>query len=181
MIVGSYNSANLDSPDGSVYQLNPDNTLHKIDSGIVTSNGIGLSPDGKTLYVTEMFANKITAYDYNIETGDVSNRRTFVDIPKDAGMPDGLTVDSEGFIWSAHWGGWRVSRFDPSGNLEREIKVPVELVTCIGFGGDNMNELYITTAWYQFNQEQRKEQPLAGDLFKIETDITGLAEPSFSG
>ena len=181
LVVGSYNSNQLDAPDGSLYRLDADCTLHRLDNNLVLSNGIALSPDGKTLYVSEMFAHKITAYDYEIETGTAGNRRVFVVIPEDAGKPDGLTVDSQGFVWAAHWGGWRVTRYDPAGKLEREIRVPTELVTCIGFGGQNLDELYITTAWYSLSDQQRKEQPLAGDLFRIQTDITGIVEPAFDG
>lgn len=181
LVVGSYNSNQLDAPDGSLYRLDADLTLHKLDKNLVLSNGIALSPDGKTLYVSEMFAHKITAYDYEIETGTAGNRRVFVAIPEDAGKPDGLTVDSHGFVWAAHWGGWRVTRYDPAGKLEREIRVPTELVTCLGFGGQNLDELYITTAWYNLSEQQRKDQPLAGDLFRIQTDITGIVEPAFDG
>jgi len=181
LVVGSYNSNQLDAPDGSLYRLDADRTLHRLDKNLVLSNGIALSPDGKTLYVSEMFAHKITAYDYEIETGTAGNRRVFVAIPDDAGKPDGLTVDSQGFVWAAHWGGWRVTRYDPAGKLEREIRVPTELVTCIGFGGQNLDELYITTAWYNLSGQQRKDQPLAGDLFRIQTDITGIVEPAFDG
>lgn len=181
LLVGSYNSARLDAPDGSLYRLDTDHTLHKLDKNLVLSNGIALSPNGKTVYVAEMFANKITAYDYEIESGTARNRRVFVAIPEDAGKPDGLTVDSQGFVWAAHWGGWRVTRYDPAGKLEREIRVPTELVTCIGFGGENLDELYITTAWYNLSDQQRKDQPLAGDLFRIQTDIKGIIEPVFQG
>jgi len=181
LVVGSYNSNQLDAPDGSLYRLDTDRTLHRLDKNLVLSNGIALSPDGKTLYVSEMFAHKITAFDYEIETGTAGNRRVFVAIPEDAGKPDGLTVDSQGFIWAAHWGGWRVTRYDPAGKLEREIRVPAELVTCIGFGGQNLDQLYITTAWYNLSDQQRKDQPLAGDLFRIQTDITGIVEPAFDG
>jgi sugar lactone lactonase YvrE len=181
LIVGSFNCVELNAPDGSLYRLDPDRSLHKLDKDLVLSNGIAISPDGKTLYVAEMFANKITAYDYNAEAGTVGNRRVFVEIPKESGMPDGLTVDSQGFVWAAHWGGWRVTRYDPVGKLEREIRVPVELVTCIGFGGENLDELYITTAWFNLSQGQRKGQPLAGDLFRIKTDVGGIVEPGFAG
>jgi len=181
LVVGSYNSNQLDAPDGSLYRLDTDRTLHRLDKNLVLSNGIALSPDGKPLYVSEMFAHKITAYDYEIETGTAGNRRVFVAIPEDVGKPDGLTVDSQGFIWAAHWGGWRVTRYDPAGKLEREIRVPAELVTCIGFGGQNLDQLYITTAWYNLSDQQRKDQPLAGDLFRIQTDITGIVEPAFDG
>ena len=181
LLVGSYNSDQLNAPDGSVYRLDTDHTLHKLDKNLVLSNGIALSPDGNTLYVSEMFANKITAYDYDTKTGSARNRRVFVAIPEEAGKPDGLTVDSQGFVWAAHWGGWRVTRYDPAGNLEREIRVPAELVTCIGFGGENLNELFITTAWYNLSEGQRKDQPLAGDLFRLQTDVVGIAEPVFEG
>ena len=181
LLVGSYNSNRLDAADGSLYRFDIDRRLHKLDKNLVLSNGIALSPDGKTLYVSEMFANKITAYDYDIASGAAGNRRVFVAIPQDAGKPDGLTVDSQGFVWAAHWGGWRVTRYDPAGKLEREIRVPTELVTCIGFGGNNLNELYITTAWYNLSDRQRKDQPLAGDLFRVQTDIKGIAEPAFAG
>ncbi|CAB1058429.1 Gluconolactonase (EC [Olavius sp. associated proteobacterium Delta 1] len=181
LVVGSYNSDQLDAPDGSLYRLDTDRSLHKLDQNLVLSNGIALSPDGKTVYVSEMFANKITAYDYNIESGTASSRRVFVAIPEDAGKPDGLTVDSQGFVWAAHWGGWRVTRYDPAGKLEREIRIPTENVTCIGFGGEDLNELFITTAWYDLSDQQRTDQPLAGDLFRIQTDITGMVEPVFDG
>jgi sugar lactone lactonase YvrE len=181
LLVGSYNSTRLDAPDGSLYRLDTDHTLHKLDQDLVLSNGIALSPGGETVYVSEMRANKITAYDYNMESGTVSNRRLFVAIPEDAGKPDGLTVDSQGFVWAAHWGGWRVTRHDPDGKLEREIRLPTELATCIGFGGENLDELYITTAGYNLSDQQRKDQPLAGDLFRVQTEIKGLAEPLYLG
>ena len=74
-----------------------------------------------------------------------------------------------------------MARYDPAGKLEREIRLPVELATCMGFGGENLDELYITTAWYELSDQQRKDQPLAGDLFRVQTDITGIAEPLFHG
>jgi len=181
LLVGSFNSVRPDAPDGSLYRLDSDRTLHKLDQNLVLSNGVAVSPDGETVYVSEMRANKITAYDYNIESGTACNRRVFVAIPEDAGKPDGLTVDSQGFVWAAHWGGWRVTRYDPDGKLERAIRIPTENITCIGFGGENLNELYITTAWYDLSDQQRQDQPLAGDLFRIQTDITGIAEPVFDG
>lgn len=181
LLVGSYNRKKTETPPGSLYRLDHDLSLHKLDTDLAISNGIGVSPDSTTLYVSEMFTNSIIAYDYDAIAGTVSNRRPFVRIPEDAGKPDGLVVDSEGFVWNAHWGGWRVSRYDPVGKLEREIKLPVEIVTCMGFGGSDLDELYITTAWFRLSEQQRKEQPFAGDLFRIKTDIKGLAEPKFLG
>jgi sugar lactone lactonase YvrE len=181
LLVGSYNTETLDAADGALYRLDSDRSLHELDTSLVLSNGMGVSPDGKILYVAEMFAYKITAYDYDNETGHVSKRRTFVDFPESDGMPDGLTVDREGCVWTAHWGGWRVTRYEPNGKLERTIRVPAEIVTSVGFGGVEMDELFITTAWYSLDEQQRKGQPQAGDLFRIKTDIKGIVEPGFSG
>jgi sugar lactone lactonase YvrE len=181
LLVGSYNPQNLSAADGSLYRLDPDLSLHVLDTGLILSNGIGVSPDGKTIYVAEMFANHITAYDYDTTSGTVSHRRVFVRIPPERGYPDGVTVDRDGFVWMAHWGGWRVTRYDPDGQLERTIQLPVEIVTCIGFGGAQLEELYITTAWYSLNTPQRNEQPLAGDLFRSNASVQGIAEPGFLG
>jgi L-arabinonolactonase len=128
-----------------------------------------------------MFHRQILAFDYDILTGIVHNRRVWVHVPETAGMPDGLIVDSEDFVWSAHWGGWRVTCYDPAGKIEREVRLPVANATCLGFGGQDLDELYITTAWYELTKQERKQQPLAGDLFRIKTDVKGLPESEFLG
>lgn len=179
LIVGSFNHTRLGDP-GELFRFDPDRSLHKLDTRLVLSNGIGVSPDSRVLYVAEMFAQKITAYDYDAATGNVSNRRTFVEIPSEHGKPDGVTVDSAGYVWTAHWDGWRVTRYDPAGKLERTIMLPVKIATCIGFGGAEMDDLYITTAWYSLTDQERKEQPWAGDLLRVKTDVRGLPEPKFS-
>lgn len=180
-LIGTLNQKDLTAPDGALYRLDGDNSIHKLDTGLAVANGIGFSPDGKTVYVTDMFHSQILAYDYDTIEGIVSNRREFVTVPTEEGWPDGLIVDEEGYIWSAHWNGWKISRYDPSGKRAREIKLPVANVTCLAFGGEQMNELYITTAWFMLSDQQRQEQPLAGDLFRIKTDVKGLAEPMFKG
>ena len=110
-----------------------------------------------------------------------TNRRAFVRTPDDPSTPDGLTVDSEGFIWCARWGGWKVVRYDPTGKVEREIRLPVEYPTSCAFGGEALDELYITSAWTRLSEAQRKEQPDAGDIFRLKTNIKGLPEPLFAG
>ena len=180
-LVGTFNAEDVEAPDGSLYRLDVDGSIHKLDTGFATSNGLAVSPDGETFYLTDMRHSLIYAYDYDPATGAVSNRRIFVRVPEEAGLPDGLIVDSEGFVWSAHWGGWRVTRYDPAGKIEREIRLPVQNVTCFAFGGEALDELYITTAWYGFTGQERKDQPLAGDLFRVKTDVKGLVEPGFAG
>jgi len=181
LVAGTANVQDFDTSDGVIYRLDTDLSLHAIDDGYAISNGMGFSPDGTILYVTDMFHNRIIALDYDIASGTVSNKRTFVEIPSDTGLPDGLTVDADGFVWSAHWAGSRVTRYDPDGTIERQISVPVTNATSLGFGGAEMNELYITTAWFFMNEEERKVQPRAGDVFRVKTDITGLVEPQFAG
>ncbi|HUT01034.1 MAG TPA: SMP-30/gluconolactonase/LRE family protein [Phycisphaerae bacterium] len=180
-LLGTLNQKDLTAPDGALYRLDADGSIHKLDSGFATANGIGLSPDGRTLYFTDMFANRILAFDYDTAAGTVSGRRTFATVPADAGLPDGLIVDAEGFVWSAHWGGWKITRYDPDGAVEREVPMPVANPTCLAFGGGDLDELYVTSAWFMLSDEDRTAQPTAGDLFRIKTDVTGLAEPAFAG
>jgi len=181
LLAGTANVQEYDAPDGVIYRLDPDLSLHQIDDGYAVSNGIGFSPDGRTLYVSDSFGNKIVVMDYDTETGTASNRRTFADVPSEEGLPDGLIVDADGFIWNAHWAGSRITRYDPDGKIERRIPMPATNVTCLGFGGAEMNELYITTAWFFMTEEQRQAEPQAGDVFRIKTDVTGLVEPEFAG
>ena len=101
--------------------------------------------------------------------------------PDEHGIPDGLAVDSEGFIWSARWGGWKITRYDPTGKAEREIQLPVQYPTSCAFGGERLDELYITSAWTALSEEQKKKQPGAGDLFRIKTDLIGLVRSKFVG
>ena len=180
-LIGTMNQKDLNAPDGSLYRLDADRTIHPLDTGLAVANGIGLSPDGATLYVTDMFHHQILAYDYDVVGGTVSRRRTFASVPPEAGLPDGLIVDAEGFVWSAHWAGWRITRYDPDGGIERQIRMFVQNPTCLAFGGEDLNELYVTTAWFMLGAEGRKAQPMAGDLFRIRTDVRGLVEPGFAG
>jgi sugar lactone lactonase YvrE len=179
LLVGTFNSEDWTVPDGALYRLDIDRSLHKLDSGFATANGLGLSPDGKTLYLTDMLHSLIYAYDYDTKTGDVSNRRDLIHVPEEKGVPDGLTVDSEGYIWSAQHR-YSVTRHDPDGNIDREIEIPTELVTCLTFGGEQMDEIFITTAWWGFSKEKRDAEPHAGDIFRMKVDVKGLQEHRFA-
>ncbi len=178
---GTLNEADLNAPDGGIFCLNTDQTIQQLDSGFAVANGITTSPDGSILYVSDMFHRRVLAYDLDSENGTISKRRVFVEAAEDEGLPDGLTVDSEGFVWIAFWGGWRVSRYDPLGRLDREIKLPVANVTRCTFGGLNLDDLYINTGWYGLSNAERQAQPLAGDLFYLKANIKGLPEEQFKG
>lgn len=181
LLIGTVNMDDPFAPDGSLYRLDPDGSLHELDTGYATANGIGLSPDGRTVYVTDMRHGQIVALDYDAAGGLVSNRRIFARVPAEEGMPDGLIVDAEGFVWSGHWDGWRLTRYDPAGKVERQIRFPVQHVVSFAFGGRDLDQLYVTTAWWGFNEEERRRQPMAGDLFRVETGVKGLQEPLFGG
>lgn len=179
LLVGTVNMQDVFAPDGSLYRLDPDGLLHKLDTGYATANGLGVSPDGKTVYVTDMRHHQIMVLDYDISLGTVSNRRVFARVPDDEGMPDGLIVDAEGYVWSGHWGGWKLTRYNPNGIREREIRFPVEHVISFAFGGKALDELFVTTAWWGYSDEERKQHPLAGDLFRVKPGVKGLVEPAF--
>lgn len=171
------------APTSSLYRLDSDLTVHTMDSGFKTPNGIGWSLDGKTMYFTDTRRRTIFAYDFDMESASINNRRPFIQVPDEEGQgrPDGLTVDAEGCIWSARWGGWKVVRYTPDGHIDREIRLPVECPTSCTFGGENMDDLYITSAWTALDADGRRRQPLAGDVFRFRAGIKGLPEPFFAG
>lgn len=166
---------------GSLYRLDPDLSVHKMDTGIAISNGLDWSLDNKTMYYTDSIRKLIYTYDFDPATGAIENRRTFVDSTDERGVPDGLTLDSEGYIWSARWGGGKIVRYDPAGQVEREIKMPVKYPTSCMFGGADLDELYVTSGWMFHKEEQLKDNPQAGDLFKIKTGFKGLVQTAFAG
>ena len=167
---------------GKLYLIEPDVSVSIQDEGIQLSNGLGLSPDEKTLYYADSTARKIYAYAVNAASGALSNRRVFVDVPTTEGIPDGLTVDSQGYVWSAQWYGSQIVRYDPDGQVERRIQVPAAQVTCMAFGGADWNELFITTAgedWptrYAPPGYDSSRVHLGGELYRLKLDIQGKPE-----
>ena len=170
-----------DGSNNNLYRLNPDGSLHIMETGLTISNGIGWSPDNKTMYFTDSMPRMIYAYDFDAVTGAIENRRPFIHTPDEPGVPDGLTVDREGFIWSARWDGWKITRYDPDGKPEREIDIPAQCPTSCTFGGPDYNELYVTSASTGIDWMERVKQPEAGNLFRIHVDVKGFPEPKFAG
>ncbi|MEH2095992.1 SMP-30/gluconolactonase/LRE family protein [Nostoc sp.] len=170
----------LEKPQASLYCYETDGSLHVMETGLTISNGLGWSPDRKTFYLTDSPQQKIYAYDFNSVTGNITNRRIFVDLTHESFYPDGLTIDSEGHIWSAMWGGWCVIRFNPKGEEILRIKLPVQLPTSCAFGGDDLRTLYITTASVGLSQAEIDKSFYSGDLFALQTDVTGLPAYNFS-
>ncbi len=169
-------------PLGSLYRLDPDLSCHQIESGIICSNSIAFSPDGATMYYADLGIDTIWAYDLDTASGALSNKRVFAAPRSAPGIPDGSTVDSEGYLWNARWNGWSLARFAPDGTLERTIDMPFQCVTCPMFGGEALDVIYVTGAHVTLSEAERAEQPQAGSIFAVNgTGATGIAEPRFAG
>lgn len=164
-----------------LYCFTPDQKIHRMESGLKIPNGIGFSPDNTRMYLTDSGHKIIYAYDFDLTSGNISNRQEWVHTHTRDGEPDGLTVDSRGFIWSARWDGWGVDYYSPDGDLINSISLPVPRPTSITLGGDDLRTLYITSASVDLNPQQIQGAPRFGDLFAIRVDIPGLPESEFLG
>lgn len=131
---------------GKLFRVDTDGTTEVVDEGFHLSNGLAFSPDEETMYFTDSVARRIYAYDYDRATGNVRNRRVLVQVPRHEGLPDGLTVDAEGFLWSAQWYGNCVVRYDPEGKVERRIQTPAKQTSSVAFGGKDLTDIFITSA-----------------------------------
>jgi len=161
-------------PTGSLYCLETSGSYRKAADNITISNGLDWTQDDKTMYYIDSSSLKVVAYDYSLETGEISNCRTVVTIPDGEGLPDGMAIDAEGMIWVAQWGGWQVSRWNPhTGEKIGSIAVPASQPSACAFGGENYDELYITTARTGLSEEQLLKEPLAGGLFSIKLAVKG--------
>lgn len=179
LVFDTYHSEVLDAPEGSIYAVEPDGTVRTLDSGLRLPNGIAFSPDGRAMYVAEMFARRILRYDYDPISGRASGRSVFAEIPADEGMPDGLIADAEGFLWNARWGGWRIVRYAPDGKVDRTYPMPFATATCMGFGGTGLTDLYITSATLGLSPEDRARSRSPGGLFVLRNAGKGLEEVVF--
>jgi sugar lactone lactonase YvrE len=153
--------------------------VRRIDSAIVCANGPAFAPDGRRAYFADSVAEEIYIYDVDLDTGLISQRKPFVKAKN--GQPDGMTVDSQGFLWNAMWDGWRIVRYAPSGEIDREIKLPVPRPTSVCFGGPRMDQLFITSASDGLTEQQLAEAPLSGSLFVCEPGVKGLLDAEFNG
>ncbi|HZH74211.1 MAG TPA: SMP-30/gluconolactonase/LRE family protein [Mariniphaga sp.] len=160
---------------GALYRLDGDSIVHKMIDKVGTSNGIVWSHDHQTMYYIDTPTYKVTAWDYNNDTGEISNPRTAVEIPDDMGAPDGMAIDEEGNLWIALWGGAAVGCWNPvNGELLHKIEVPAKNVTSVAFGDKDLGTLYITTARQHTSDEDLEKFPHAGGLFKIRPGVKGV-------
>jgi sugar lactone lactonase YvrE len=169
-------SENCDIPDaGNLYVLDRGLKIEKKLDKLTISNGIVWSPDNKLMFFIDTVTKTVWSFDFELETGKISGKKTAVNVLEGDGFPDGMTFDAEGMLWVAHFGGHKVIRYDPIKNKKlEEILLPVSNVTSCAFGGANLDELYITTARHGLNAEELKNEPLAGGVFKVKTKVKGM-------
>jgi L-arabinonolactonase len=172
-----------EGPNGALYRLDPDLSLHKLDDKIIVSNGPCWSPDSKTFYFADTWSGEIWKYDYDLATGSVANRRTFAKVDRSrGGAADGSTVDAEGCLWNALVYDGRLVRYRPDGSVDRIIEMPVKKVTSVMFGGPALDILYVTSMAKPPLPRFPGDGVQRGSLFAIyDLGITGVPEPRFAG
>ncbi len=158
---------------GRLYRLDTDGTIAPVLEGIDISNGMGFTPDRRGMYYTVSNRRTISLFDYDRETGALTNERPFVRTPAGEGIPDGMTVDAEGYVWSARWDGGVLVRYAPDGREDRRIAFPAKKVSSATFGGPDYADLYVTTAG---GNRKDEEGPGAGALFRLRPGVRGVPE-----
>ena len=166
---------------GTLYRLDPDGTVTAMLSDITISNGIDWSPDGRTMYLADTPTGRVDAFDFDPTRGTISARRPFAVIDPEDGSPDGLTVDAEGGVWVALWGGSELRRYGPDGREDQRHTFPVSQVTKPAFGGGDLDELYVTSARDGLSPDDLAREPLAGALFRLRPGVGGRAPNRFPG
>ncbi|GMA64400.1 SMP-30/gluconolactonase/LRE family protein [Alicyclobacillus fastidiosus] len=167
---------------GRLFCLDTNHHVILVRSHVTVSNGMGWSPDNRVMYYIDSPTKRVLAFDFDLESGAIGNERVAVDFAHQMGNPDGMAVDVEGMLWIAHWDGYQISRWNPvTGERIQSIPLPVARVTSCVFGGEGLNELYITSAQYGLEPQQLDEQPLAGRLFHLRTDTMGLPTYAYRG
>ncbi len=177
--VGSL-AINTEPGRGRLWRVDPDGSFALMEDDLHISNGLGWSPDDRTFYFTDG-PKTIWAYDFDAEAGTIANRRVFAEFGPGDGVPDGLTVDSEGHVWVAIWDGWAVRRYAPDGRVERTISLPVPRPTSCTFGGPNMDRLFVTSARIRLSARHLAEAPLSGSVFALDAGVTGQENRIFAG
>lgn len=170
-----------DYQTGYIFRLDLNGQVSVVADGIHLSNGMGFSPDLSSFYLVDTIPGKLFRFDYNVVTGALSNQRVVTSFDRKHGLPDGMTVDQEGFLWVAMFFGGKILRLDPDGRIEREIAVPCQQPTSLTFGGKDLNEIYITSAALDWKTPYapvgHDYQTLrGGSLYRIKTDFIGKEE-----
>ena len=166
---------------GTLYRVDLDGAVSVVLDGLAVSNGLGWSPDDRTVYLADSGPGVVWAFDYDPATGAFGRRRTLLEFDGDDGVADGLTVDDEGCLWTALWGGGQVRRYSPDGELLAVVEVPTDHTSSCAFAGPGRDLLVISTSQQGLSEEQRAAQPDAGRLFTARPGVTGAAANPYRG
>lgn len=158
---------------GALYRLDRSGRVETVLDDLTISNGVGWSPDGRTMYLVDSGPRVVHAFDFDAESGTISAGRVLVTVAEAIGAPDGMTVDAGGDLWVAIYGGGRVNRYAPDGSLLETLHIPARQSTCCAFGGPDMRTLFVTTATEGWSDEQRRADPAAGLIYRYETGTRG--------
>ncbi|XP_012696089.2 regucalcin [Clupea harengus] len=173
----------LERKQGSLYTLYPNHTVVKHFDQVDISNGLEWSLDHRTFYYIDSLAYTVDAFDYDLSTGSISNRRVVYKMEKEEAIPDGMCIDTEGKLWVACYNGGRVLRIDPqTGTRLQTVKFPAEKITSCCFGGKDYSDLYVTSSWKGLDDAAMAKQPQAGCIFKVTgLGVKGIPPYSFAG
>ena len=177
---GSF-SEKFEQGAGNLYRIDPNNNVKKIASGFRVSNGIAWNSEETKMYFVDTLSGIINLFDYDLVSGEVFNRRIFVEIDRSNGLPDGLTVDEFGDVWVALFHGGQVRHYKPDGQLAGVIKLPVSRVTSCIFGGKDFRDLFITTADFKSHKDGKPHEEKAGYVFRCRLGRKGLPSYKFAG
>ncbi len=166
---------------GGFYVLEIDGRARQVLRDVGISNGLGWSPDDSLMYYVDSHTGAVDVFDFDAAAGEITHRRHLVEIPEADGIPDGLCVDSDGFVWVALWEGGAIHRYSPDGRLDGKIELPVTHPTSVAFGGPELRDLYITTARCALTEAQISEQPDAGALFRCRPGPAGMGPNVYRG
>ena len=174
-------SMSAEEGGAALFRVDPDGAVREAVGGLTMSNGLGWSPDGATLYLTDSPAKTLLAFDFDADAGTLSGRRVFADLSRADSVPDGLAVDAEGCVWSAQWGGACLVRFAPDGGELLRVRLPVPHPTSCAFGGSGGTDLYVTTASIGMSEEEIEDAFESGDLFVLRPGVAGPPAARFGG
>lgn len=170
----------LEPKTGTLYSLGEQFNIKVQIEGRTISNGLAWSSDNQTMYYIDTFENCVYAYDFDVKTSEINEKRTIISIDPELGGLDGMCIDHDNKLWIAHWGGHCIRQWDPKfGEILNEIEIPAPHVTSCTFGGPDLNELYITTARSGLSETQLENFPLSGGLFKVKPNTKGLPTSFF--
>lgn len=171
----------LGARTASLLRIEPSGKARAMVDGLGMANGLGWSPDDQVFYLVDSAASAIYAFGFDIESGELGQRGLFVHVPADTGIPDGLAVDANGYVWVALWGAGTLHRYAPDGRLDCSLEVPANQVTSCAFGGPSLDRLYVTSARASLSERDRSRQPRAGAVFVADMQVPGTPVGGFGG